>query len=148
LLDNISKELFPRYQEKFLTVNAQFEEDVPLIDTDPMLIRQVITNILSNAIKYTPENGAISISIKNEGSIVEVRISDTGIGIPQEEQPKIFERFFRASNVKDKFTEGTGLGLFIAKLIVELLGGTIGFYSQPDRGTAVCFPLPIKKPQA
>lgn len=145
LTNEIIKELLPRYQEKSLAIITKFEDGIPAIATDPLLIRQVIMNILSNAIKYTPAGGTVRFSIRNKENGVEVEISDTGIGIPEEEQARVFERFFRASNVRGKSTEGTGLGLFIAKLIIETLGGSIGFRSELDQGTAIWFTLPAEK---
>ncbi len=145
LTNDIISEMAPQFKEKFLILTTQYEENVPLISTDPVLIRQVIMNIFSNAIKYTPENGTIKFLIKNaDMNNIEIKISDSGIGIPFEEQKKIFERFFRATNVQSKFTEGTGLGLFIAKMIVNMCGGTIGFQSQLNHGTTIWFTLPIK----
>ena len=105
----------------------------------------MITNILSNAIKYTPSHGTITCTTTIVDDYLRIEISDTGIGIPPQDQNRIFERFFRASNAQTKYTDGTGLGLFIAKMIIELCGGTIGFYSQLHHGTTIWFTLPLQK---
>lgn len=95
----------------------------------------VITNLLSNAIKYTPEGGRVTVSLVESKEQVVVEISDTGIGIPKEEQSELFTEFFRASNAKEMARIGTGLGLAIVKATVEQHGGSIDFESERGRGT-------------
>lgn len=143
LLTETIKEMEPDYKNKNLLITTQYDENIPLFDTDPILIRQVILNIFSNAIKYTEEKGIISFSVENLFDRVRITITDTGIGIPPQEQGRIFERFYRASNTQTQYTEGTGLGLFIAKTIITMCGGTIGFYSQIHHGTTIWFTLPL-----
>jgi PAS domain S-box-containing protein len=132
--------------EKKIKFSSSFESNIPLMQSDPKLLRMVIQNILSNAVKYTPDNGKIeiSVSLKNKTNIL-LKISDTGYGIPKDQQDKIFTKLFRADNVIGKDTEGTGLGLYIAKSIVEQSGGKIWFESDENKGTVFYFMLPIHK---
>ena len=120
--------------------------DTPvLLNLDPKLVRRILMNLLSNAIKYSPENTDIHIKIKECNQFISLEVQNKGIGIPEEEQDKLFERFFRAKNVQD--IEGTGLGLHIIKQFVDLMSGTIDFKSKPNKGATflVKLPIPSKK---
>lgn len=110
---------------------------------DPMRIKIVIQNLIENALRYNVENGQIIIKIEKKPPYVEVSITDTGIGIPKEEIPKLFTKFFRASNVLKYETEGTGLGLYITKNIIEAHGGKIWAESIENRGSTFYFTLPM-----
>src|SRR3989344_363942 len=112
---------------------------------DPEKIGIVVQNLIDNALHYTPKGGKVTISITHDIKELQVQIADTGLGIPQKEQVKIFERFFRASNVRTVHTEGSGLGLYITKHIVETHGGKIWFESVESKGTTFTFTLPIKE---
>lgn len=100
-----------------------------MINLDPRLTKIVFENLLSNALKYTPAGGKIRLTIKRSDPNVLIKISDTGCGIPREEQPKIFTKMFRAANAKHLEAGGTGLGLYIAKAVIEKSGGRIWFES-------------------
>jgi signal transduction histidine kinase len=122
-------------------------EKIPIIDADPKLIRMIVQNILSNAIKYTPEGGKVeaSISLADKKNII-FKVSDSGYGIPKNQQDKIFTKLFRADNVREKDTDGTGLGLYIVKSVVENSGGKIWFESTREKpGTTFFVTLPIKR---
>ena len=110
---------------------------------DPMRIKIVIQNLIENALRYNVENGQIIIKIEKKPPYVEVSVTDTGIGIPKDEIPKLFSKFFRASNVLKYETEGTGLGLYITKNIVEAHGGKIWAESIENRGSTFYFTLPM-----
>ena len=110
---------------------------------DPMRIKIVIQNLIENALRYNVENGQIIIKVEKKPPYVEVSVTDTGIGIPKDELPKLFSKFFRASNVLKYETEGTGLGLYITKNIVEAHGGKIWAESIENRGTTFYFTLPM-----
>lgn len=110
------------------------------LDTDK--ISQAISNILVNAIKYSPENSTITISCSDCAKGLNITIKDRGIGIPLKQQARVFEKFFRADNVQTVAPEGTGLGLYIAKSIIEAHGGTISFVSKEGKGTAFTIKLP------
>jgi signal transduction histidine kinase len=103
---------------------------------------QVLDNLISNAIKFTPERGRVLVSLGREGDSLVASVADTGVGIPQAEQARLFERFFRSSATRD--VPGTGLGLTIARAIVDSHGGEIEFRSVPGEGTTFTFTLPQK----
>ena len=128
---------------KFL---PSFANNIPAVHVDPKLLRMVIQNLLINAIKYTPDAGKITTSIflDDENSVL-LKISDTGYGIPENQQYKIFTKLFRADNVIGKDTEGTGLGLYIVKSIVEQARGKIWFESNENIGTTFYVSLPPQK---
>jgi two-component system sensor histidine kinase VicK len=127
---------------KHLQVHRRFAPDTQpaLIDRDKL--QQVLLNLLANAIEFTPAGGEITVVVKGEGSMVAVSVKDSGIGIPNEDLPRIFERFYRVDKARSRMLGGTGLGLAIARQIVELLGGAISIDSQPGRGTEVVFTVP------
>ncbi|MBI4836252.1 MAG: HAMP domain-containing protein [Candidatus Abawacabacteria bacterium] len=127
-------ELQPLIDHKSLNVEKRLGL-VPMIDTDPGLIQILLQNLLSNAIKYTPTQGKITLRMRRDGKYILLEVSDTGYGIPAIEQKHIFTKLFRASNIKEKDTDGTGLGLYIAKAIVKQLKGKVWFESQEGRGT-------------
>ena len=103
----------------------------------------VLQNLLSNAVKYTPLGGSVTTEVKIVDNKFTIKISDTGMGIPKNQQDKIFMKLFRADNAKQSETEGTGLGLYIIKSIVDQSGGEVWFESVENNGTtfAVSFPL-------
>ncbi len=117
----------------------------PAVKIDPGKIKFVFGLLYDNAIKYSPKQGKIVVKFSKSKSNITVKIIDTGIGIPEEEQTNIFERFFRASNAQAMHTNGVGLGLFIAKAIVEAHEGEIGFESTESKGSTFWFSLPISK---
>jgi len=135
--------LTPRAEAKNITVETQLPRDLPSISGDPESIQQLFTNLLSNAIKYTPEGGKVSLSASAEPPSLRVAVSDTGIGIPPEDLPNVFNEFFRASNARQFARSGTGLGLSIVKAAVEAHGGTITVSSQPGQGTTFEVRLPL-----
>lgn len=117
---------------------------LPKIKMDPSKIRLVLSNLLDNAIKYTLK-GEIGISVGYKNLEITINIKDTGIGIPAIEKPKVFTKFFRASNAAVFQSHGTGLGLFIVKSIVEKHGGKIWFESEENQGSKFSFSLPVEK---
>jgi two-component system sensor histidine kinase VicK len=146
LVESVLDEQKLQIEEKKLKLKCAFVVNIPLIQVDPKLIRMVVQNLLSNAIKYTPERGKISISLAMcDKKNVIIKMSDTGYGIPKSQQDKIFTKLFRADNVVGKDTEGTGLGLYIAKSIVDQAGGKLGFESVENKGTTFHVLLPIGK---
>lgn len=114
-----------------------------VVPADEGRLRQVLTNLISNAIKYTPENGSVTLEVNESEARCLVSISDTGIGISQEELPHIFERFYRTDKSRNRKTGGTGIGLTIAKSIVEAHGGSIDVESAVGNGS--CFTVVIPK---
>jgi PAS domain S-box-containing protein len=129
-------------REKGHTVTVDSTADLPDVTSDPQLLRQVVMNLLSNAIKYTPHGGQIGIRMGLDGRNLRWSIRDSGIGIPKAAAARLFEKFFRADNVHTVDTEGTGLGLYLVRLIVERFGGTVTCESEEGRGTTFAFTLP------
>jgi PAS domain S-box-containing protein len=129
-------------REKGHTVTVDSTADLPDVTSDPQLLRQVVMNLLSNAIKYTPHGGEIGIRMGLDGRNLRWSIRDSGIGIPKASAARLFEKFFRADNVHTVDTEGTGLGLYLVRLIVERFGGTVTCESEEGRGTTFAFTLP------
>lgn len=147
LLRSVLDELKLQIDEKYLQVTETHEE-IPNILADQKLMRIVYQNLLTNAVKYTPDKGTISIKhtlIDHEklGKCIHIEVSDSGVGIPQSEQGRIFDKLYRASNVQEIDTQGTGLGLYIIKAIVEQAGGQISFSSQENQGTTFYVDLPL-----
>ena len=118
---------------------------LPVVVVDRVKIRRVIQNLLVNAVKYTPREGSVQVVIKKEPKQIVCSFSDNGVGIPADEQDGIFQRFFRGSNVSKIQPDGTGLGLFIAKFLVEAHKGKIWFESKEGAGTTFYFSLPYSK---
>ncbi|HTK60692.1 MAG TPA: ATP-binding protein [Candidatus Baltobacteraceae bacterium] len=121
-----------------------FPVDLPRIEIDPKLVRQVFMNLISNAIKYTPTGGQVRVSSGREGDFLTFSVKDTGIGVPPEEQPLLFTKFFRATNAAKSDAEGTGLGLYVVKEVVELSGGKLKFESALGQGSTFTFTLPVE----
>jgi len=118
------------------------EEPLPPVHADRQKLNQVLFNLVNNAIKFTPAGGTVTLSARAEGDFVHVAVADTGIGIPEEKLPNLFQRFFRANERRARGTPGTGLGLAIVKEIVELVGGTVRCESEVGRGSRFTFSLP------
>lgn len=132
-------------KEKNLNLVKKVNGNIPQIQADPGQIKSLWCNLVSNAVKYTQPGGDIEISLKTQESWLMGMVRDTGIGIPEEDQDRLFSEFFRARNAKKAGIPGTGLGLVIVKRIVERLGGEVSLESQPGEGTLVCFRIPITK---
>lgn len=118
-------------------------QKLPQVKIDVEKMRLVVSNLIENSIKYTPSGGSIFLETAREGESVKVLVRDTGMGILKDQQERIFTKYFRGSNAIRMETEGTGLGLFIAKNIVETHGGKIWFSSEEGKGTTFFFTLPI-----
>lgn len=120
--------------------------DALKISVDPKLMRIIIQNLVSNAVKYTPEGGTITVGLKynkkDEKNTYVITVSDSGYGIPKNQQSNIFEKLFRADNVRAMDAEGTGLGLYIIKAILDEAGGKISFKSTENKGTTFTVVLP------
>ena len=121
--------------------------EIPEVECDPVLISRVIANMVSNAMKYNKVGGEVTVTLAAGGGRLRVAVADTGMGIPEENFDKVFTRFYRAPEVRQKKIAGTGLGLTIAKNIVELHGGEIAFTSVFGEGSTFTFEVPLRRPQ-
>lgn len=143
ILKSVIKELnfFAQANNAELVINI--DEHVQKTKTDPIRIKMVIQNLIDNAVKYIGvKKGTVRIDLKNKEKYVYCSIADNGIGIPQKEQGKIFDKFFRGDGVARRQTIGSGLGLYIAKAVIESSGGKIGFISKEGKGSTFWFTLP------
>jgi signal transduction histidine kinase len=114
-----------------------------LLNFDADRLKMAVGNLISNAVEYTPKGGRIVVSVEKDAPFVVVSIRDTGVGIPRKQQDRVFSKFFRGDNVVRMQTEGTGLGLYLAKNIIEAHGGRIWFKSEEGKGTVFHFTLPL-----
>ena len=144
---------FRQVAAEFELANYAMSVDLPemadtatlLVNGDQLKLQQVIYNVIDNAIKYTPRGGEVHCSTAKSGKMAVIRIADTGEGIPAEDLPHIFDRFYRVDKARSRETGGTGLGLSIVKQIVMSHGGTITPESTLGKGTTFTIQLPIKK---
>jgi PAS domain S-box-containing protein len=144
-ITKLSHDLVKELAERIAIRHQRIKEMYPakvVMNVDPRLVRIMIENLLTNAIKYTPEHGIIEVSIVKSGRDVLIEVRDTGYGIPKEQQDKIFTKLFRADNIRSKTTEGVGLGLYLTKSLVQYSDGEIWFESVENEGTTFHIRLP------
>jgi signal transduction histidine kinase len=132
-----------RAQDKTITLTLAPVPELPPILANKRAMEEVLANLLTNAIKYTPEGGTVSVSASGEKDYVHLVVKDTGFGISKENLSRIFERFYRVKDDKTRMISGTGLGLAIVKSIVEAHNGRIEAESEPDRGSTFHVYLPV-----
>lgn len=145
LIEDVCLKLDLAFKEKNHKLIIDMEENLPNIIVDVDGIEQVILNVLSNAIKYTPDNGEIIVSARRNDDKIVIKVKDNGIGIPKEDINRIFERFYRVDKGRSRELGGTGLGLSIARQIVQAHNGEITLESEYNAGTEVSIALPIGK---
>lgn len=143
ICESVLTELAPSITEKKQSVQRHFAGAPRVYLGDPNLIRIIFQNFLSNSVKYTQAGGHLAVEISTHGNMLYIRVSDNGFGIPKTQQTKMFQKFFRADNVRQKDTEGTGLGMYIVKSIIETSGGQLSFESEEDKGTTFHVLLPL-----
>jgi signal transduction histidine kinase len=139
--------------QKNQTVTVDIPKELPKAWCDRNRLAQILTNLVSNANKYTPEGGAIIVHATLETNLIQIKVEDNGLGMTPEDQQKLFSKFFRSADDKVREAPGTGLGLSITKNLIELQGGTIWFESEFRKGTSFYFTVPVhstdgKTPQA
>jgi len=135
-------------QRRHHELSMEFKSALPPhIRGDRARIEQVLINMISNASKYTPDGGRISLTAGAEGDTVWASVRDNGIGIPGEDAGRVFERFYRVDKARSRESGGTGLGLSIAQEIVSRHNGEIGLKSRPGRGTIITVRLPVSGPE-
>ena len=143
LLQNIVNDMMPHWQKKNLTLAIDQAPHPVFVTAHPDWLKQLLGNLLENSIKYTPENGTITLSFRENSTQAIITVHDTGIGIPARDLPFIFDRFYRVDRARSRTAGGTGLGLSIVKFIVAMLGGEITVTSELDVGSSFIITLPL-----
>ena len=147
LADKTRSTFLDEATHKGIRFDVVAEEGLPEVDSGADLLDQLMENLVSNAIKYTPEGGKVEVRFARSGDhAVEISVKDSGIGIPIDEQGKLFQEFFRASNAKQHTANGTGLGLALVRRVVERHGGHLELESEEGKGTRVVVSMPIRQP--
>lgn len=146
-IENIFSQYKEHCAEKNQTLSLDITHHIPMIETNEYLLRQLLTNLLDNAIKYSPKDGRIDLKVAPINKSIQFEISDTGIGIPQEHIPRIFERFYRVDPARSREMGGTGLGLAIVKHIVHLHHGSIKVESAVNAGSKFIITIPLQQPK-
>lgn len=141
ILNEARADLRVLYERKKLQFTIDCQPNL-LFLTDPFILKEILKNLFSNAIKYTPDGGAITVQGAMESGGIAIDVKDTGYGIPEAQQKRIFQKFFRADNAADKDPDGSGLGLYLVAKLVDLLHGTIAFTSAEGRGTTFFLRFP------
>jgi PAS domain S-box-containing protein len=143
IVRNVAEMIRPQCDQKALCLMLDIQPDAGLVLGDENRLTQVVTNLVSNACRYTPEGGCITLALSQADGTLRVDVTDTGIGIAPEDQSKIFQRFYRASNPLVQEVAGTGLGLPIARMLVEMHGGRMWLRSEIGVGSTFTFILPV-----
>lgn len=144
IVDEIVQTVRILADSKELTINKKLDGDLPLVAADRERLALVIENLLSNSVKFTPKGGTINVIASKEGDNVLVEVRDTGVGIPDADKEKIFQKYYQANSGMGSGSGGSGLGLVICKKIVDALGGKIWVESKLGEGSAFKFTLPLK----
>ncbi len=131
-----------RAQKKLIAVSHQIDPAVDEVLGEAVLLEETVTNLLFNAVKYTPDGGRVGLEVTQNGEFIQVKIADTGIGVPEADLTRVFEEFYRADNARAAERDGTGLGLAFARQVVERHGGRIWAENNPDGGSTFIFTLP------
>jgi signal transduction histidine kinase len=143
LVEQVMQTLHPQAAELNLHLEAALPENLPPIRGDRQRIIQILTNLLGNAVKFTPAGGRVRVAAAVESGLLVVRVADTGVGIPAHAMPRIFDRFYQVDGAGPRSRGGTGLGLAITRQLVELHGGRIWASSTLGEGSTFTFTLPI-----
>ncbi len=146
MLKEMHMQIEPQAQKKSLTLSLHLpKEPLPPIQLDKKKVRFVIQNLIDNAVKYTPEAGSVTIIAEKHQKGIKVSVKDTGIGVPKDEIDKLFTKFYRATNAEASKRVGTGLGLYIAKSVIERHHGEMWVESVENKGSTFSFYLPLKQ---
>jgi signal transduction histidine kinase len=143
LAQDVALKLAPAAEQVGVSLSVDRAEDLPLVSCDVATMERVLTNLMENALHFTPAGGSVSVHLAREADAVRVTVADTGAGITADDLPRVFDRFYRADKSRDKSTGGAGLGLAIAREIIELHGGAITVESSPGNGARFSFALSI-----
>jgi two-component system phosphate regulon sensor histidine kinase PhoR len=142
LVANIVEGLQPLADQQRVTIKFE-KPNLPEVPVEPNLYNQIINNLLSNALHYTPEGGTITVSVEKNEAGYQLNVADTGIGIPADARQDLFKRFYRADNAKHIIGEGSGLGLYLVKRIIDTCGGRIWYESTEGQGTHFHVIIPL-----
>ena len=143
-VQDVVNNLEPRIKEKGQTLQLEIGEGLPQVYADPIRLVQVLTNLLNNAHKYTPENGKLTLRVTQAGEFVRFDVKDNGIGISEEDQKGLFSQFFRSESPQVREQQGWGLGLNLAQRLVYLMGGEMGVQSKLGEGSTFWFTVPMQ----
>ncbi len=147
LYANVIKEFELAISGRRHSIALEMGEGASELRSDPRLLYEILKNIISNSIKYTKDGGIIKVRVEKQGGKTVISVRDNGIGIPKSQQDRLFTKFFRADNAVKINTDGTGLGMYIVRNLMDLLNGKIWFESEEDKGTAVFLSLPEAGPE-
>jgi len=135
-----------RAKDKSINISYEIDDSIDEIYGEPVLLGEAITNLLFNAVRYTPSGGDMRLEVKDEGQTVLIKVRDTGIGIPEGDQEKIFEEFYRAVNAREVERDSTGLGLSIVWQVIERHGGRVWAQNNESGGSTFSFRIPKNPP--
>lgn len=138
----------PRAESQQVTVSVEGVQPAPQVLADTEALRTMLENLIDNAIKYTPAHGEVSVRWVTENGFAVVAVADTGVGIPRDQQERVFERFFRVDKARSREVGGTGLGLSIVKHLAQVFGGSVSLGSSPGRGSTFTLRLPLANQDA
>ncbi len=142
LIDDVMIDLSSKIKEKNLKITTKVNSAIGTPKLDPRLMNIIFLNLISNAVKYTPSEGTVTTRVDLRGGMITIKVTDTGYGIPEHQQDQIFSKLFRAQNAVENEPDGTGLGLYIVKAIVDEVKGSISFESKEGRGTTFFIEIP------
>jgi PAS domain S-box-containing protein len=143
ILENLTKDIFPQIKSKKINFKKQYSKKLPILNADKRVIKIILENFLSNAIKYSKKGGSITLLAKENDHNIIIEVSDDGIGIPKEDQEKIFTKMFRAENASGLASGSSGLGLYLVKNLAEQAGYEISFRSKENKGTVFTVHIPL-----
>jgi signal transduction histidine kinase len=143
LVSQVVSEIEVARAAREVTLARELPDDLPPVDADRERVHQVLFNLVDNAVRFTPEGGAVTIAAHRHNGSVEISVADTGVGIPPEHLPRLFERFYRVDTARAREDGGTGIGLAIARSVVEAHGGHIKAESELGKGSVFTFDLPV-----
>jgi signal transduction histidine kinase len=142
LVERVVGEVEASRPGRTIQVRSEIPEDLPPVAADRERVHQVLFNLLDNAVRFTPAGGEVTVAAQRENGSVHISVADTGVGIAPEHLPRLFERFYRVDPARSREDGGTGIGLAIARSVVEAHGGHIRAESQLGRGSTFTFDLP------
>jgi len=145
LVQDVVKDLEVQAGDKNIGITIKLPSTPVRVKTDSLIAKEILSNLIANSLKYTPEGGNIQVRVQRKKNSIVVVVKDNGVGIPKYSQDQIFTKFFRAPNVLKYETTGTGLGLYLVKGLTEQIGGRIWFESEEGKGSTFFLSLPTPK---